>query len=296
MAITVSDDPNYKDNSGILGVHVVTKDEAMQYGGGQYDPVQDTVDSSYSHAGSSTGGSSNGGGGYSGGSSNGGGGYSGGSYDEDNGGSYVVQPGDTLGQIAADHGTTVEELMEANGISNPDFIQAGWTLNVGGSDDEYEEDDEESAGSDDDEDEEDDEESAGSDDDEDEEDDEESAGSDDEGHRGRKHGHRRWHFGRRRNGGDDSENSEVNGWQGHGHHRHHDRHGNGSQPDQENPGDNQAIGYGGSSTEGSNNDYQPKDDNFAVKESYMGGGTEELDPNDTQATTPIDVVTMTDQR
>lgn len=40
----------------------------------------------------------------------------------------VVEYGDTLSSIAAQFGTTVERLVFANGITNPDFIQAGQVL------------------------------------------------------------------------------------------------------------------------------------------------------------------------
>ncbi|HEU5097847.1 MAG TPA: LysM domain-containing protein [Roseiflexaceae bacterium] len=43
-------------------------------------------------------------------------------------GLYVVQQGDTLGGLAEDFGTTVEELMAANGLTDPNAIQAGQTL------------------------------------------------------------------------------------------------------------------------------------------------------------------------
>lgn len=51
--------------------------------------------------------------------------------DDQNGG-YVVRRGDTLGRIAERLGTTVEELAAANGISDPNRIRAGQTLNVPG--------------------------------------------------------------------------------------------------------------------------------------------------------------------
>jgi LysM repeat protein len=43
-------------------------------------------------------------------------------------GIYVVQPGDTLSSLAEDFGTTVEEIMAANGLTDPNAIQAGQTL------------------------------------------------------------------------------------------------------------------------------------------------------------------------
>ncbi|MBW3618974.1 MAG: LysM peptidoglycan-binding domain-containing protein [Actinobacteria bacterium] len=45
---------------------------------------------------------------------------------------YVVQPGDTLSAIAARLGTTVRALVEANGIADPDRVQAGRTLELPG--------------------------------------------------------------------------------------------------------------------------------------------------------------------
>jgi len=46
--------------------------------------------------------------------------------------SYTVQPGDTLSGIAARHGSTVSAIAQANGISNPDFIQVGQQLSIPG--------------------------------------------------------------------------------------------------------------------------------------------------------------------
>jgi LysM repeat protein len=46
---------------------------------------------------------------------------------------YEIQPGDNLTEIARKSGTTVEALMEANGITNPDMIQAGAKLKIPGS-------------------------------------------------------------------------------------------------------------------------------------------------------------------
>jgi len=43
-------------------------------------------------------------------------------------GLYVVQQGDTLSGLAEDFGTTVEEIMAANGLTDPNAIQAGQTL------------------------------------------------------------------------------------------------------------------------------------------------------------------------
>ena len=44
---------------------------------------------------------------------------------------YTVKPGDTLYDIAKNHGTTYQEIAKANGISNPNLIYAGQTLNIG---------------------------------------------------------------------------------------------------------------------------------------------------------------------
>lgn len=45
---------------------------------------------------------------------------------------YTIASGDTLGAIAARFGTTVDELVALNQplITNPDFIEAGWTIRV----------------------------------------------------------------------------------------------------------------------------------------------------------------------
>jgi LysM repeat protein len=43
-------------------------------------------------------------------------------------GLYVVQPGDTLSALAEAFGTTVDEIMAANGLTDPDALQAGQTL------------------------------------------------------------------------------------------------------------------------------------------------------------------------
>ena len=44
---------------------------------------------------------------------------------------YTVKKGDTLSAIAKKYGTTYQELAKANGISNPNLIYAGQTLNIG---------------------------------------------------------------------------------------------------------------------------------------------------------------------
>ena len=46
---------------------------------------------------------------------------------------YEIQPGDNLTEIAKKSGTTVEALMEANGITDPNMIQAGAKLKIPGS-------------------------------------------------------------------------------------------------------------------------------------------------------------------
>ena len=46
---------------------------------------------------------------------------------------YEIQPGDNLTEIAKKSGTTIEALMEANGITDPDMIQAGAKLKIPGS-------------------------------------------------------------------------------------------------------------------------------------------------------------------
>ncbi|QRO02433.1 LysM peptidoglycan-binding domain-containing protein [Archangium violaceum] len=46
--------------------------------------------------------------------------------------SYTVQPGDTLSGIAARYGTSVGAIAQANGISNPNFIQVGQRLSIPG--------------------------------------------------------------------------------------------------------------------------------------------------------------------
>lgn len=43
-------------------------------------------------------------------------------------GLYVVQPGDTLSALAEDFGTSVDEIMAANGLTDPNALQAGQTL------------------------------------------------------------------------------------------------------------------------------------------------------------------------
>ena len=44
---------------------------------------------------------------------------------------YKVKQGDTLSAIAEQYGTTYQEIANANGISDPNKIQAGQTLNIG---------------------------------------------------------------------------------------------------------------------------------------------------------------------
>ena len=45
---------------------------------------------------------------------------------------YTVKKGDTLSDIAKQYGTTYQEIAKANGISNPNLIRVGQTLNIGG--------------------------------------------------------------------------------------------------------------------------------------------------------------------
>ncbi|MEI6633931.1 MAG: LysM peptidoglycan-binding domain-containing protein [Chlamydiota bacterium] len=46
------------------------------------------------------------------------------------GGEYTVRPGDTLADIARNHGVRAREIMQANGITDPDMIQAGRKLKI----------------------------------------------------------------------------------------------------------------------------------------------------------------------
>jgi LysM repeat protein len=48
-------------------------------------------------------------------------------------GTVTVQPGQSLSQVAAEEGTTVAALVAANGITNPDLVDAGAVLQVPGS-------------------------------------------------------------------------------------------------------------------------------------------------------------------
>lgn len=47
---------------------------------------------------------------------------------------YTVKKGDTLSAIAKQYGTTYQDIAKANGISNPNVIQVGQTLNIGNDD------------------------------------------------------------------------------------------------------------------------------------------------------------------
>lgn len=47
--------------------------------------------------------------------------------------SYTISYGDTLGGIASKFGTSVASLQAINGISNPNFVYAGQTINISGS-------------------------------------------------------------------------------------------------------------------------------------------------------------------
>jgi LysM repeat protein len=51
--------------------------------------------------------------------------------------SYTVRPGDNLAAIAARYGTTVRALQQANNIPNPNLIQAGRTLTIPGTRDDF---------------------------------------------------------------------------------------------------------------------------------------------------------------
>ena len=46
---------------------------------------------------------------------------------------YVVRAGDNLSSIAVRHGTTVQAIMQANGLSNPNFVYVGQRLTIPGS-------------------------------------------------------------------------------------------------------------------------------------------------------------------
>lgn len=46
------------------------------------------------------------------------------------GGQYVVQPGDLLGTIADSYGVSLEELMAVNGLTDPNTLSVGLTLNI----------------------------------------------------------------------------------------------------------------------------------------------------------------------
>lgn len=43
---------------------------------------------------------------------------------------YVIKPGETLGIIAASFEVTVQSIVDANGLANPDDIQAGQTIEI----------------------------------------------------------------------------------------------------------------------------------------------------------------------
>lgn len=44
---------------------------------------------------------------------------------------YTVEKGDTLSAIAKKYGTTYQQIAKDNGISNPNLIYAGQTLEIG---------------------------------------------------------------------------------------------------------------------------------------------------------------------
>jgi LysM repeat protein len=60
------------------------------------------------------------------------GGSSGGSSGGSGGGVYVVRYGDTLYSIAVRYGTSVQAIMQANGLSNPNFVWVGQQLRISG--------------------------------------------------------------------------------------------------------------------------------------------------------------------
>jgi LysM repeat protein len=60
------------------------------------------------------------------------GGSSGGSSAGSSGGVHVVQYGETLYSIARRYGTSIQAIMQANGLSNPNFIWVGQRLRVSG--------------------------------------------------------------------------------------------------------------------------------------------------------------------
>ena len=43
---------------------------------------------------------------------------------------HTVKAGETLGTIAKQYGVGVQQLVEVNKLANPDFLQAGWTLQI----------------------------------------------------------------------------------------------------------------------------------------------------------------------
>ena len=43
---------------------------------------------------------------------------------------HTVKAGETLGTIAKQYGVGVQQLVEVNELANPDFLQAGWTLQI----------------------------------------------------------------------------------------------------------------------------------------------------------------------
>lgn len=45
---------------------------------------------------------------------------------------YEVQPGDSLGSIATRFGLTIDSLLAANGLDNPNALEAGTILNIPG--------------------------------------------------------------------------------------------------------------------------------------------------------------------
>src|SRR5450759_1121870 len=50
----------------------------------------------------------------------------------DSGARYIVRSGDSLGSIAQAYGVSISSIMQANGLTDPDFVWAGQTLIIPG--------------------------------------------------------------------------------------------------------------------------------------------------------------------